>query len=72
MMTTKKVIGDTRSRDLVDGIAATLRHLEREVAGLTGEEMSASAARRLETFRRSLARTLQQAHLETVQEMTAG
>lgn len=72
METKKVVVGDTRSRDLVDGIAATLRHLEREVAGLSGGEVSAAAARRLDTFRRSLARILQQAHLETVQEMTTG
>lgn len=66
------VVGNTRSRELVSGVAATLRRLEREAAGLSsGAEVSSAAARRLESFQRSLARTLQQAHLETVEEFAS-
>ena len=58
------------SRDLIDGVATTLRRLEREAAGLALTEIDAvAAARRLSTFQRTVARALQQAHLECVQEM---
>jgi hypothetical protein len=59
-----------RSRDLLNGVAATLRRLERDVAGT--QESTRGASRRLDTFHRALARALQQAHLETVQELTQG
>lgn len=57
-----------RSLDLVDGVAATLGRFEAAVATTTAP----SAARRLETFRRTLARALHEAHLETVQELGSG
>lgn len=66
-------VGDAASRSLLEGVAATLRRLEREAAGLPdGGISSTGAARRLHTFQRSLARSLQAAHLETVQELAAG
>ena len=41
--------------------------------GHLGPEVTPEGARRrLETFQRTLARALQQAHLETVQELTLG
>jgi hypothetical protein len=61
-----------RSQNLVHGVAATLRRLEREAAGLVGDDQTATAGRRLQTFQRSLARMLQQAHLESVQEPAVG
>ncbi len=62
-----------RSRDLLNGVAATLRRLERDVSGASRTEVTPEGARRrLETFQRTLARALQQAHLETVQELTLG
>lgn len=70
---TTVVVGTHRSRDLVNGVAATLRRLEREASGSVGGEVTPEGARRrLDTFQRSLARALQQAHLETVQELTSG
>lgn len=67
------VVGDHRSRDLVNGVAATLRRLERDASGHSPAGVTPEGARRrLETFQRSLARALQQAHLETVQELTVG
>ena len=62
--------GDSTSNTLLEGVAATLRRLEREV----GEQpdLSAHASRRLETFQRTLAKALQAAHLETVQELRVG
>jgi hypothetical protein len=63
-------VGTRQSRALVDGVASTLRHFEREAAGATSEP--AAAARRLETFQRALARAIQAAHLETVQELDLG
>jgi hypothetical protein len=65
------VVGTPQSRALIDGVASTLRHFEREAAG-SSEETTGAAARRLETFQRALARALQAAHLETVQEMSQG
>lgn len=59
-----------QSRALVDGVASTLRRFERDAAGASPEP--AGAARRLETFQRALARALQAAHLETVQELSVG
>lgn len=64
------IVGTPQSRALVDGVASTLRRFEREAAGASTEP--ASAARRLETFQRALARALQAAHLETVQELSVG
>jgi hypothetical protein len=70
---TTVMVGTHRSKDLVNGVAATLRRLERDAAGQSGAEVTPEGAkRRLDTFQRSLARALQQAHLETVQELTAG
>ncbi len=62
--------GESTSNTLLEGVAATLRRLEREV----GEhfELSGHASRRLSTFQRSLAKALQAAHLETVQELRVG
>lgn len=58
------------SRDLIDGVASTLRRLEREASGMARPDIDATAAaRRLATFQRTVAKALQQAHLETVQEM---
>lgn len=63
-----------KSRVLVNGVAATLRRLERDASGAhrRSDVTPEGAKRRLETFQRSLARALQQAHLETVQELTLG
>ena len=61
------VVGTAQSRALVDGVAATLRRFERDAASDT-----IAAARRLETFQRALARALQAAHRETVQELSLG
>jgi hypothetical protein len=71
---TTVMVGTHRSRDLVNGVAATLRRLERDAlgGGEAGEVTPEGARRRLDTFQRSLARALQQAHLETVQELTSG
>lgn len=64
--------GEAASRTLLDGVAATLRKLEREAAGFQPSELSiAGAERRLVSFHRALARALQQAHLETVQELSS-
>lgn len=65
------IVGTPQSRALVDGVASTLRRFEREAAGST-QEPTGAAARRLETFQRALARALQAAHLETVQELSLG
>lgn len=66
------VVGTTRSRELVSGVAAALRRLEREAAGLGGASLSSEAAmRRLESLQRSIARTLQQSHLESVEELSS-
>lgn len=62
--------GDATSTTLLEGIAATLRRLEREV--VDEPEVSAHASRRLATFQRTLAKALQAAHLETVQELRVG
>jgi hypothetical protein len=64
------IVGTAQSRALVDGVASTLRRFERDAAGACDE--TAGAARRLETFQRALARALQAAHLETVQELSTG
>lgn len=65
-------VGEAASRTLLDGVAATLRKLEREAAGFQPSELSmAGAERRLVSFHRALARALQQAHLETVQELSS-
>ena len=70
---TTVVVGTHKSRDLVNGVAATLRRLERDVLAHPGSDVTPEAARRrLDTFQRSLARALQQAHLETVQELSVG
>ena len=70
MSHSKVVVGTRRSRDLLDGVASTLRRLEREASGMIGpDDPTEGASRRLDTFQRSLARALQQAHLETVQEL---
>jgi hypothetical protein len=62
-----------RSRELLNGVAATLRRLERDAAGSAAADVTPEGARRrLDTFQRTLARALQQAHLETVQELTLG
>ena len=62
--------GDSTSTTLIEGVAATLRRLEREV----GEhpDIAEHASRRLATFQRTLARALQAAHLEGVQELRVG
>ncbi len=65
------LVPQRRSQSLVHGVAATLRRLEREAAGLVGDDQTATAGRRLQT-QRSLARMLQQAHLESVQEPAVG
>lgn len=59
--------------ELVSGVAAALRRLEREAAGLSGgASLSSEAAmRRLESLQRSIARTLQQSHLESVEELSS-
>ena len=62
--------GDSTSNTLLEGVAATLRRLEREV--VEQPDLSAHASRRLETFQRTLAKALQAAHLETVQELRVG
>lgn len=73
MAQTAVQVGHTASRSLLEGVAATLRKLEREAAGAPGADISSAGAnRRLETFHRSLARSLQAAHMETVQELTVG
>jgi hypothetical protein len=64
------IVGTAQSRALVDGVASTLRRFECDAAGACDEP--AGAARRLETFQRALARALQAAHLETVQELSTG
>jgi hypothetical protein len=64
------IVGTAQSRALVDGVASTLRRFERDAAGACDEP--AGAARRLQTFQRALARALQAAHLETVQELSTG
>lgn len=70
---TTVVVGTHRSRDLVNGVAATLRRMERDASGGINSQVTPEGARRrLDTFQRSLARALQQAHLETVQELTSG
>lgn len=71
MAQTMMAVETPRSRALVDGIAATLRGFERD-AHLGASADSGPAARRLETFQRALARALQAAHLETVQELGVG
>ena len=72
MQYTSIQVGETASRTLLDGVAATLRKLEREAAGFrTGDLTPAGAERRLGTFHRALARALQQAHLETIQELSS-
>ena len=66
-------IGPSASNTLLEGVATTLRRLEREAAGHGGEpELGDGASRRLATFQRTLAKALQAAHLETVQELTVG
>jgi hypothetical protein len=71
MTHTNVMVGTTRSRDLLEGVAATLRRLERNASGIPDARLSTEGAnRRLDTFQRALARALQQAHLETVQEFT--
>lgn len=65
------IVGTPHSRALVDGVASTLRRFERDAAEASTEPAGA-AARRLETFQRALARALQAAHLETVQELSLG
>jgi hypothetical protein len=62
--------GDSTSTTLLEGVAATLRRLEREV--VEQPDVSAHASRRLATFQRSLAKALQAAHLESVQELRVG
>jgi hypothetical protein len=61
---------DSTSNTLLEGVAATLRRLEREVG--EHSDVADHASRRLTTFQRSLARALQAAHLETVQELRVG
>ena len=62
--------GVSTSTTLLEGVAATLRRLEREV--VEQPDVSAHASRRLATFQRSLAKALQAAHLESVQELRVG
>jgi len=72
MQYTSAQVGQAASRTLLDGVATTLRKLDREVAGFsTGELTPAGAERRLGTFQPALERTLQQAHLATVQELSS-
>ncbi|MDX1448065.1 MAG: hypothetical protein R3246_03290 [Acidimicrobiia bacterium] len=71
MAQTRIVVGTPQSRALIDGVASTLRRFEREAADQT-PEFAGAAARRLDTFQRALARALQAAHRETVQELTLG
>ena len=59
------------SSALVEGVAWTLRRLELDIAA-RGDQESSSATRRLTTFQRTLAKALQAAHLETVQEFAGG
>lgn len=66
------LVPQRRSQHLVHGVAATLRRREREAAGLVGDDKTATAGRRLQSLQRSLARMLQQAHLESVQEPAVG
>jgi hypothetical protein len=61
---------DATSNTLLEGIAVTLRRLEREV--VEHPDTSGHASRRLATFQRTLAKALQAAHLETVQELRVG
>ena len=58
------------SHALLEGVARTLRRLERDIAVSTGAH-SPTAARRLATFESTLAKALQAAHMETVQELVA-
>ncbi len=60
---------DATSTTLIEGVAATLRRLEREAEH---PDFSSHASRRLATFQRTLAKALQAAHLETVQELRVG
>ena len=62
--------GDSTSNTLLEGVAATLRRLERDV--VDHPDLSDHASRRLATFQRTLAKALQAAHLETVQELRVG
>ena len=72
MQHTSVQVGAAASRTLLDGVAATLRKLEREAAGFHSSDLSvAGAERRLVSFHRALARALQQAHLETIQELSS-
>lgn len=64
-------VGTPQSRALIDGVASTLRRFERDASAGSSTEAEA-AARRLDTFQRALARTLQAAHRETVQELALG
>ena len=71
--TTHLAVKVDRSRELLNGVAATLRRLERDASGASNTDVTPEGARRrLDTFQRTLARALQQAHLETVQELTLG
>ena len=72
MMQTRTIVGEIRSQELVAGVASTLRRLEREAAGHQVDRDPSAAGRRLATFQRTLARVLQQAHLESVQELATG
>ena len=72
------IVGTPQSGAFVDGAASTLRRFEqgatrlaRGAARSSGEPTGAAAHRPL-TLQRALARTLQAAHLETVQELTSG
>jgi hypothetical protein len=66
-------MGHSASNTLLEGVAATLRRLEREAAGHPeSPAFGDGASRRLATFQRTLAKALQAAHLETVQELTVG
>jgi hypothetical protein len=66
-------VGHSASNTLIEGVAATLRRLEREAADHPASlSVADSASRRLATFQRTLAKALQAAHLETVQELTVG
>ena len=62
-------IGTPQSQALLAGVASTLRRFERDAAGSPAGPATA-AARRLDTFQRALARAIQAAHLETVQELS--
>lgn len=59
------------SNALLEGVAWTLRRLELDIAARSEQE-SPSATRRLATFQSTLAKALQAAHLETVQEFASG